>query len=156
MKKILFFLVTGLMGVSCTTHSSNQSTVAIKENSQPQLASDGKTLLKQRCYVCHTEKPGEKAHDQMLAPPMLGVKKHYIQAYPDKKTFIGKITEWVKTPSAAKALMPGAVKRWNVMPALNYPDSELQKIAEAIYELPLPKGKQGKNKCGNGKCGGSK
>jgi len=112
-------------------------------------------LLKTRCYVCHTEKPGEVPENQMKAPPMWGVRMHYIRRYPDKTVFIQRIKEWVKHPEKSKSLMPGAIKRFGLMPALPYPDEELTRIAEAIYHLPKPSMMQ-RHRCGGGRCGRGK
>ncbi len=162
MKK-LFLVVLGLiLTVSCSdsntnvSHDTAQKNVVSNDTAKEKTGPGGKELIKQRCYICHTQNPGEKPEDQMIAPPMVGVKNHYMKAYPDKQTFIQKIKEWVKNPSEEKALMPGAVKRWGVMPPLNYPDEELQKIAEIIYDLPMPRRGRGKGKCGPGKCGQGK
>lgn len=112
--------------------------------------SDGYTLLKQRCYICHIERPDAQTdHSKMQAPPMMGVKRHYLQKYPAKKDFVRAITEWVKHPDSTKALMPGAIREFGMMPAFPYPDEELQKIAEAIYDK-VPNPGPG-HKCGGGR-----
>jgi len=116
----------------------------------PAQTADGYTLLKQRCYICHLERPvhGDTTV-QMQAPPMMGVKRHYLEKYPDKEDFVRAITQWVKHPDSTKALMPGAVREFGLMPAFPYSDADLRKIAEAIYDqIPNP----GPNhKCGEGR-----
>jgi len=117
---------------------------------QVQDSVDGYTLLKQRCYICHLERPVQgDTTVQMQAPPMMGVKRHYKEKYPAKDEFIAAVVDWVKHPDSTKALMPGAVEEFGLMPPFPYPDEELEKIAEAMYEdLPDP----GPNhKCGGGR-----
>ncbi len=128
-------------------HPSRQGMVALSPAQE--------NLLKTRCYVCHTEKPGQVPENQMKAPPMWGVRMHYIRRYPDKTIFIQRIKEWVKHPEKSKSLIPGAVKRFGLMPALPYPDEELTRIAEAIYHLPKPLMTQ-RHRCGGGRFGRGK
>jgi hypothetical protein len=119
------------------------------------LPNDGYTLLKQRCFICHREQPAYGKHEGLTAPPMPGVKMHYLRKYKNKEDFIRAVTEWVKNPSEDKSIMKGAVKRFGLMPAFPYPDDELRKIAEALYNLPLPE-KHGMMKCGGGMHGKNK
>jgi len=67
MKK--FFLFTFLISLF-----SFQLTIG---RCQPAFANipEGYRLMKTYCYICHN--PEVKSHDQMLAPPMMAVKKHY-------------------------------------------------------------------------------
>ena len=113
------------------------------------MPNDGYTLLKQRCFICHNEKPAYGNHEGLTAPPMPGVKMHYLRKYKNKEDFIRAVTEWVKKPSEDRSIMPGAIKEFGLMPAFPYPDEELQKIAEALYNLPMPE-KKGMMKCGGG------
>ena len=95
---------------------------------------DGYTLMKQFCFSCHMETPDPSKHDQMIAPPMANVKEHYISTYPDKDEFIKAVVNWVNKPDENKVLMPGAVRRFNLMPPLPIGDDKLKAIAEALYE----------------------
>jgi len=45
----------------------------------------------------------------------------------------------VKSPSPERTLMPGAVKKFNLMPALPYSDEDLAVIAEYIFEESMEK-----------------
>lgn len=104
-----------------------------QNNSKATLTdSEGYRLLKTYCYVCHN--PNVTSHDQMLAPPIMMVKKHYKPAYPNKQDFIDAIVSWVHHPSKEKALMPGAVRKFKIMPPLAYPENDLKIIAEYIFD----------------------
>jgi len=94
----------------------------------------GYTLLKQRCFICHMEKPDPSKKSQMIAPPMVRVQQHYKPAYPSKEAFVKAVTDYVNNPDKNHTLMPGAVKRFNVMPKIVYDSNELRLIAETLYD----------------------
>ena len=71
----------------------------------------------------------------MLAPPFLRVQEHYKPAYPQKDEFINAIIAITNNPSLENTLMPGAVKKFNLMPKFVYDQEELRLIAEALYEI---------------------
>jgi hypothetical protein len=158
MKKFLMVGVIGFLFLqACNrtgqeariTPETDNTSVAQVADSSTGIQEDGYTLLKQRCFICHQEKPAYGNHADLKAPPMPGVKMHYLKKYPRKEDFIRAITEWVKNPSADKSIMKGAIDEFGPMPPFPYPDDELHKIAGAIYDLPVPKG-HGKGKCGRG------
>lgn len=95
--------------------------------------SRGYQLMQQKCYICHFETPDPSRAGQMIAPPMSQVQDHYKPTYPEKEEFINAMTAFIKDPSQENTLMPGAVKKFNLMPKLIYADEELRLIAEAIY-----------------------
>ncbi len=110
----------------------------------------GYTLLKTYCYACHN--PEATSRDQMLAPPMIRVKEHYLPVYPNKEEFVKAIVDWVKHPSEEKVMMPGAVRNFNMMPPLAYPDDVLKTIAAYMYDHELEKPKMmGMHGGGHGK-----
>jgi hypothetical protein len=91
----------------------------------------------------------------MTAPPLMGVQRHYKQQFADKKEFIQAIVNWVNSPNADNSLMPGAISRFNIMPALPIGNDKLEKIGAALYDMNFTssKGKHHNGKCGMGKCG---
>ena len=105
-----------------------------KEASQNVADSQGYFLMQQKCYICHFETPDPAKAGQMIAPPMLQVQQHYKPAYPNKEEFINAVVSIIQNPSQENTLMPGAVKKFNLMPKLIYDDAELRLIAEAMYE----------------------
>jgi len=99
------------------------------------LAEDGKTLFDALCVSCHkTAGPPE------TAPPIFAVIHHVKAVYPDKEGFVDQVVEWVKAPNPDLALMPGAVRRFGLMPQLPIAESDVRKIAEYLYdyEVNLP------------------
>ena len=95
------------------------------------------SLLKKHCYICHLA-PG----DEMIAPPMVRVKEHYLPVYSKKEDFINAIVKWVKNPNEDDALMPGAVRKFECMPPqAHIPEDTVRLIASYIYdnELEMPR-----------------
>ncbi len=114
----------------------------MEENASPygevekNIAQDsrGYELMSQKCFICHLEKPDPSKSGQMIAPPMLQVQEHYKPTYPNKEEFVNAMVSFIQNPSQEKTLMPGAVKKFNLMPKLLYEDTELRLIAETLYE----------------------
>ena len=90
---------------------------------------NGETLTLKLCTSCHVleGKP-------TTAPPMFAVKIHVKQAYTSRDAFVQRIVDWVEEPDEAITLMPGAVKRFGLMPKLSYKNEDVRKVAEYIYD----------------------
>jgi len=91
---------------------------------------DGKALFVEHCAFCHGggAKPSER-----LAPPVMGIRSHYLPTFTTKGEFSDAIVRWVKAPSTDYTLMPGAIKRFKLMPALDLEEVVIEKIAAFIY-----------------------
>ena len=150
--KIKLFLVTLLVGlISCNSSKKNKENASSQSitkeettlhkqadiTTQPQ--SKGYQLMQQKCYICHFETPDPSKRDQMIAPPMLRVQEHYKPTYTNKEEFVKAVIAYTKNPTIEKTLMPGAVKKFNLMPKLPYDDAELNLIAETIYDYEFGK-----------------
>ena len=136
MKKITIILVVvALVFASCKetketkTVAENTAKVATVNNKK------GYALMKQNCFVCHMEKPAPSKRGQMIAPPMIRVQEHYKPNYPEKGAFVVAIKTWVNNPTEDKVMMPGAVRKFNLMPKQNIVDADLQLIAETLYSI---------------------
>jgi len=99
--------------------------------------SEGYKLMEQKCFVCHFPVPNPEKKEEMIAPPMLRIQEHYKPAYPNKEDFINAIKSWVKEPTEEKIQMPGAARKFEIMPYLSYSDTDITLIAEALYEIDL-------------------
>lgn len=84
------------------------------------------------CLSCHllSKKKGE----QSLAPPVFAVKSHVIKAYPEREDFIQTVVDWVEEPNLDTALMPGAIRKFGLMPKLPYAASEVRQAAAYMYD----------------------
>ncbi len=166
MKKILVLLlgIFVLAGLGLTRKGVKKE---IKPSTYVEIlpvnTTGGYAMLRQRCFICHASafKEGMN-HKDMQAPPMPAVKMHYLRRYPQKEDFIRAVRQWVKKPTVEKSLMPGARKKFGLMPAFPYPDEDLEKMAAVIYDrIPIPQGRHERNpqhheRCGSGQCGGGK
>lgn len=96
-----------------------------------------KQMLTTSCYVCHSPTAPENSR---LAPPMEAVKRRYLANYPDKETFIEKLSTFVVAPKEENAIMYGAVTQYNLMTPMPFPEEDLKAIAEYIFtsELEYP------------------
>lgn len=102
---------------------------------------DGKKLFDSICAVCHGMSAGGMDMNKRIAPPIAGVRKHYIDAYPDEASFVAAISSWVENQDASKSLMRGAIHKFKIMPPLSVPKEDVAKIAAYIYDgkIEMPK-----------------
>ena len=93
-------------------------------------ASDGAELFEENCASCHL---GSGSQSERTAPPIFGVRNHYIQAYPKKEEFVSAVVKWLEEPNEAASLMPGAISRFELMPQIEVSADDAEKIAEYIH-----------------------
>jgi mono/diheme cytochrome c family protein len=96
-------------------------------------ASEGGKLFTSICMGCHTA----NEHLNFAAPSVHTIKSRVLQAYPRREDFINRIVQWVQRPDASRALIPEAVKRYGLMPALPYSEQQLRSIAEYLYDTEV-------------------
>ncbi|NNG10837.1 MAG: DUF3365 domain-containing protein [Arenibacter sp.] len=96
----------------------------------------GKKIIETECYLCHSPTASEAS---MIAPPMIAIKKHYLHATTTKKEFIAALVDWINDPKIEKSKMPGALKRFGIMPYQPYPKETIVQIAEYMYENEIAK-----------------
>ena len=129
----IFFLVFLL--ISCNTNNQNEylamaDTTGFSEMDFIQ-EHPGRKLMENNCYACHNPKSSE---ENMVAPPMIAVKIHYISEDTSKEDFVNNLVEWSKNPSVETSKMPGAVKKFGLMPYQFYPEGTIRQIADYIYD----------------------
>ncbi|QVY64709.1 DUF3365 domain-containing protein [Polaribacter sp. Q13] len=96
----------------------------------------GKKLMETNCYVCHNPTTIE---DNRIAPPMIAIKKRYSMGNSSKEAFINSLQDFIKNPTAENAKMYGAVKRFGVMPKMDFPEETVKQIADYIFEFDIEK-----------------
>lgn len=97
---------------------------------------DATNILKVHCYSCHN--PKSESHDNILAPPLAGIKYKYKQLYSDRAEFIGKMSDFIIHPSEENAVMKGPVRRFGLMPKTTLINQkEVHEIVAFIYDNPL-------------------
>ena len=94
-------------------------------------AATGEELFAENCASCHI---GSAESQERVAPPIFGVRDHYIKAYPEKDDFINAITDWLAKPEAGKSIMPGAISKFELMPQLEIAKEDAHEIAEYLYK----------------------
>lgn len=94
----------------------------------------GFQLLETNCFSCHSP---DASMDNRIAPPMVAVKRHYIDGSVSEATFTAELTEWVINPDSSKTKMPGAIQKFGVMPKMGFDEEQLAAIAYYIYHTEL-------------------
>lgn len=122
----LLLLFAALMIASCSNKKSDTS----EENAE------GLALMKSYCFSCHNPTAAE---DDRLAPPMFAVKRHYSGGTMKKEDFVQAIVDFVNDPSNDNSKMPGAVKKFGIMPKMGYDEEDVRKIAAYMYDNDLQK-----------------
>ena len=139
-KYILIIAFIALNITACNNKEKSKASESSNEELPKEtsaIVSKGYELMKQKCFICHFEKPDPAKMAQMIAPPMLRVQEHYKPAYAEKENFVKAVMAYVNNPSQDKTLMPGAVKKFNLMPKVVYDQNELKTIVETLYDLDL-------------------
>lgn len=111
------------------TTKTTYKKVAVKKATQN---SEGLKLFQQNCYACHSVIT--KSHDEIIAPPMIAVKRSYLMQYSTKDAFVKAVVAYASDPKAENALMIGAVNKFKAMPKQPFKKEDLRKIATYIYE----------------------
>lgn len=128
---LLLFLLTNLE--EKPTQFKIENLDLLGNSAQNQLPTDdGLLLLQKHCYTCHN--PKSKSHDEIIAPPLWGMKKHYLETYPEKAAFEKAMIEFIQNPTEEKALMKEPIKRFGLMPRPEVFYEDLQKIVSYIYD----------------------
>lgn len=98
------------------------------------LLKQGEGLIEANCYSCHS---ATAPLNGRLAPPMAAVRSHYLDEKSTLAGFTGELIRFVQKPSEAYSKMPGARRRFGLMPALPLPEEEIVAIAAYIFYTDL-------------------
>ncbi|MFK5957892.1 MAG: hypothetical protein QM495_03365 [Lutibacter sp.] len=111
--------------------------IQVVEATNEQIKPEGYNLLRNNCYACHSVTT--KSHDEIIAPPMVAIKKRYKVSFKTKTEFTEAVVNWVLDPKKEHALMYGAVHKFKVMPKQPFDKIAVIKIAEYIFNNKLEK-----------------
>ena len=117
--------------ISCQKKETYQ-TIQNNQSEEYTLALEGKKLMETHCYLCHS--PTAEEQTGRIAPPMIAIKAHYLEDSKHKQEFVSQITNFVQHPSQDKVKMPGAVKKFGLMPKQAFPEGSLEKIAHYMHD----------------------
>lgn len=96
-----------------------------------QLVEQGVRLMPTHCNTCHGV--GEFGIDEMLAPPLWGVRAHYLAHFSEPDAFVDAITEFLLEPQAAASCLPLELAHYGLKAPVSLTESELRSVAWAIY-----------------------
>ncbi|MCF6167007.1 c-type cytochrome [Lutibacter sp.] len=122
-------MLASIVLLSCNTTKEEKK---LKSKVTSKETNEGYTLFKNNCYACHSVI--SKSHDEIIAPPMVAVKRRYKMAYNSKEEFVKAVVAWASDPKEDNALMRGAVNQFKVMPKQLFKKEDLIKIAGYIYD----------------------
>ncbi len=119
-------LATGLLALA--TFPATVPTLALA--SDDMVGSSAKEIVTETCMECHG---GSAMGDDRIAPPMFAAKNHY-QNLTDKQDFIATMSAYIQEPSEATTRMPGAIKKFGLMPNLDLDKATADAIAAFVWE----------------------
>jgi len=90
-------------------------------------------LFNGNCTTCHFK------NKAVSAPSIVELKKQYLSAFPDKKSFVDYMSKWVQYPNTETSLMTDAIKKYELMPELGFDLDTLKQISEYIYDTDFTK-----------------
>jgi mono/diheme cytochrome c family protein len=127
-------ILTFSLGLLLTIGSCNSNS-----NINSATLSDAETtkayeLMSTKCFACHGP---DAALDNRMGPPMIAIKKHYISNETTLEDFKNAMLAFVDSPSEILSKMPGAVKKFGLMPKMSFPKEEIELIAQYIYEQDI-------------------
>lgn len=132
MKKSYLLIALSLLILSCNNTDNKKLSafdLQMEANKHP-----GKKLMQINCYTCHS--PSASQSDR-IGPPMVAIKRHYIDENTTKAQFVENMQAWIKNPNAQDAKMFGAVKRFGVMPKQSFPEETIAKIADYMFDYNI-------------------
>lgn len=91
----------------------------------------GVALMATHCHTCHGV--GELTMEEMLAPPLWGVRAHYLARFPEPEAFVDAMTDFILEPSTEKSLMPLSVERYGLKAPVSLDHEQIRAVVWAIY-----------------------
>jgi mono/diheme cytochrome c family protein len=91
----------------------------------------GVDLMATHCHTCHGV--GELTMEEMLAPPLWGVRAHYLAKYPEPDKFVDAMTAFIVEPVADQSLMPLSVANYGLKAPVSLTEAEIRSLVWAIY-----------------------
>jgi mono/diheme cytochrome c family protein len=121
--------------LSCNSEPNTPDAAQAVTISEAELAK-GFQLLETNCFSCHSP---NATVDNRIAPPMFGVKTHYLGDGVSREKFVADIVAYMNNPTEENSKMPGAVKRFGLMPKMNFTEEQINAIANYLYVTELEK-----------------
>ncbi len=136
-KRFLFIPIIGILVFTLVSSRPGET-----ENDNFQVSSE--ELIKHfsdsskltYCYTCHN--PDVASHEDMIAPPLFGIKNHYLQSTNGRDEFINNMTAFIMNPTEETALMKGPVRRFGLMPRHELTEDQVRSIVTFIHDNEIP------------------
>lgn len=133
---VLFFTLLATFACQNTKQESIAGLNQEPFHSSSITSDSASNLLAINCYVCHD--PKSSSHDELLAPPLAGIKKRYKSATSNRAEFIQKMTSFAFNPSKDAAMMKGPIKRFGLMPKTALDQPQIEAIVTYIHDNEIP------------------
>ena len=138
MKIFIQLSIISIIFISCKNSNKSSGTEESYSsvNLEEKMQNEAFKKMKALCYSCHSPNAGM---DMRIAPPMAGVKMHYLEMYENEEEFVNAIWSFLENPEEDKSLMKGAVRKFGLMPYVPYQEEDIKSIASYIYNNELEK-----------------
>lgn len=125
-----------LLFFSACNQTEDKKSVTQSDTPQPvsTILAEGFTLLESNCFSCHSP---NASMESRIAPPMIAIKKHYINESTTEEAFTRDLKAFLNQPTEENSKMPGAIERFGLMPLMNFSEAEISKIAHYIFNTEL-------------------
>ncbi|WP_225035707.1 DUF3365 domain-containing protein [Winogradskyella sp. SM1960] len=134
MKNIIGLLVLTAFLMSCNSVKKENDLYSKANKETVSKDHPGKKLMETNCYLCHS---ATASHDDRIGPPMIAIKRHYINSETTKAEFTEAMQAWIKNPNEEDAKMPGAVRQYGVMPKQYFPEETIAQISEYMFDFEI-------------------
>lgn len=131
-----------LGGLVCLVFSliGCEERVAVDLSAVPtETIEQGARLMPVHCHTCHGV--GELEIDAMLAPPLWGIRAHYLGHFTEPEAFVDVMTAFILEPQVDKSRLPLAVAHYGLKAPVSLTEAEIRSVVWAIYagqlERPL-------------------
>jgi len=96
---------------------------------QADQVAQGEEIFMDVCLACHG--PSAQGPDR-IAPPIFAAKNHYA-AYTEREAFVSAMSAYVLAPNERTTRMPGAIRRFGLMPEQGLTEEEARAAAEYVF-----------------------
>ncbi|MGJ8640305.1 MAG: c-type cytochrome [Opitutaceae bacterium] len=122
-------LISGLAFIcaGCRRSEERDYTKAFPE----EVIRQGVHLMPTHCNTCHGV--GDRKMEEMLAPPLLSARAHYLAIHPDPEGFVDAVTKFLTDPQSEHSLMPKSVERYGLKSPVSLSEDEIRLVASAVY-----------------------
>lgn len=135
--QIFTLAILSLTVLSCSnTSKENAALSSGTAEMTPINLTEGFQLTENNCFSCHSP---NAAQGNRVAPPMEAIKKHYIDSLTTQSQFTADLLAFLNDPSEDLSIMPGAVRRFGLMPKMGFSEDQITKIASYIFNSELEK-----------------